>query len=258
MNSSKVSSNLQVVKDDEETAADEFALEASKEIAKMRTGRTPAVGELDRKGIIHGGMKDESAFNAFRELRTALMQKAEHQNFVVMVTSAVPGGGATHVALNLAMAITLDKTKTALIVDCNWRRPAVHERLGIEFSPGLLDLLDYPEDIGMKPIIMPTQIPRLRAIPIGSRYMNESEYFSSLNMRMFIKTLKRRYPDRFIVLDAPSVKNAADISMLAALSDFAVLVVPYGRNTAAQIDDAASTIGRDKLTGVVLNRQPGR
>jgi len=160
------------------------------------------------------------------------------------------------VAINLATAVTLDPLKTALIVDCNWRNPQIHERLDLEVSPGLLDFLDFPEDIGVKSIIKPTAIPRLRAISIGSRDLHNQEYFSSVNMQLLVKMLKQRYPDRFIIIDAPSMKNSSDAGMLSEICDTTVLVVPYGRCTASQVEDAVSKLGEEKLAGVVLNRQP--
>ncbi len=249
-------SNLQLVDPTDEADEADIVVSPSKAIAEMRPGKTLEPSELDRRGLIYSGGRNETALNAFRELRTQLLAKTDGENFVAVVTSVCPGGGATHVAMNLASAIALDKSKTALIVDCNWRDPSLHNRMNLVDSPGLLDFLDFPEDVGVKAIIRPTAIPRLRVIPIGSGGLRYSEHFSSMNMRLLIQMLKQRYPDRFIILDAPSIKNGADVRMLTQLADLAVLVVPYGRSTTSQVEEAASKIG-GKLAGLVFNRQPG-
>jgi len=251
----KQSPNLQVVEEGL-VDLDDIEREQSKVIARMPVGQALSSAELQQRGIIHSQMQDETALNSFRELRTLLLAQSERKNFVALVTSVKPRGGATHVAINLATAVTLDPLKTALIVDCNWRNPQIHERLDLEVSPGLLDFLDFPEDIGVKSIIKPTAIPRLRAISIGSRDLHNQEYFSSVNMQLLVKMLKQRYPDRFIIIDAPSMKNSADAGMLSEICDTTVLVVPYGRCTASQVEDAVSKLGEEKLAGVVLNRQP--
>ncbi len=235
---------------------DQQEAEQGKALSRMTVGQALAPAKLDQRGIIHADMRDETALNSFRELRTTMMLRAKHNNFVAMVTAAKPGAGATHVAINLATAITMDPLKTALIVDCNWRSPAIHQRLDLEVSPGLLDFLDFPEDLGVKSIIKPTAIPRLRAIPIGVRDLHNQEYFSSVNMQLLIKMLKQRYPDRYIIIDAPTLKNSADARMLADLCDQAVVVIPYGRCTAHQVEDAVGKLDSEKVAGVILNRQP--
>ncbi len=211
---------------------------------------------LDDGNIIHAKTSSETAFNAFRELRTDLMQQANGQNFVCIITSAVPGGGATHVAINLASAIALDRTKTALIVDCNVYRPALHDRLRIEQQPGLTDFLADPDGVSISDIIKPAGIPRVLAIPSGSRPARESEYFGSVNMRLLLHMLGQRYPDRYIIVDAPSMNAAADTRMLAAYADLVCLVVPYGRVTSSRIVDSSRAFDANKFAGVVINREP--
>lgn len=225
-------------------------------IARMAEPNPMVARDLDEQAIIHSRTRSEAAYNAFRELRTELFQRAGNRNFVVLVTSAVSGGGATHVAVNLASAIAFDKTKTALLIDCNVYRPGVHKVLQLDPNPGLTDFLADPEKVRIERIIRPTGIPRVRAIPAGSRPARDAEYFSTVNMRLLVHMLHQRYPDRHIVIDAPACKSAADTRTLEGLSDQVLVVVPYGRVTSSKIQDACRSFDPDKLAGVVFNRQP--
>src|SRR3954463_7449201 len=79
--------------------------------------------ELIRAGIIFPEMEDYRVADAFREIRTKIIQACPSSNCVTLVTSIKEDGGASFVALNLAAAFTFDESKSALLVDCNLRRP---------------------------------------------------------------------------------------------------------------------------------------
>jgi Mrp family chromosome partitioning ATPase len=105
-------------------------------------------------------------------------------------------------------------------------------------------------------IIHPVGIERLRIIPSGGRREIPSEYFTSLKMKQLIESIKQRYRERYIILDAPPMTESADTQILAELCDYIVLVVPYGRVTESQVDVCAKAIGEKKLVGIVFNNEP--
>ncbi len=59
---------------------------------------------------------------------------------VIMVTSSVPAEGKSTMALSLARTYALSGLKT-IIVDCDLRKPSIHQQLGLEPEGGLLDFL---------------------------------------------------------------------------------------------------------------------
>ncbi|MFK7956122.1 MAG: polysaccharide biosynthesis protein [Lysobacterales bacterium] len=241
---------------DMDSQDDDQGLSEKQLIARMAEPNPLVQRDLDDGRIIHSRTPSESSFNAFRELRTDLLHRTGNENFVALVTSVVKGGGATHVAINLGSAIALDRSHTALIVDCNIYHPTAHSVLKIDKSPGLTDFLADPDGVRIEDIIRPTGIPRLRAIPVGSRAGQETENFGNLNMRLLIHMLQQRYPDRYIILDAPSMQSAADTRILADYADQIIAVVPYGRVTSSKVVDACRAFPVEKFAGVVLNRQP--
>lgn len=228
---------------------------SSRQIANMAEPTVLTAAELDAQKIIHPAMRNREILNRFRELRTKLLQPTQRGrvgNPVTLVTSVIPGGGASYTALNLAAAFALDESKTALIIDCNLQQPSLHERVYLEPECGLTDFL-RGDVTGVDSIIYATGIARLRLIPVGNQGLTSGEFFTSPRMRAFLDVVKRRYPDRHIFIDAPSVSQSADSRILSTLCDRAVLVVPYGKALKSHVDAAVQAVGEDKLAGVILN-----
>ena len=211
-----------------------------------------SVEEMAERKIIHPGMPQKSVLNTFRELRTQLVKLSDNKNVVVMVTSVVPNAGTSFVTTNLGAVFALDKTKTALLIDCNLYDPALNSLLDVEPDYGLTDYL-AEEKLDVNDIIYATGIPRLRVVPVGTHTEAGAEYFGSARMKNFIDGLKSRYPDRYLIIDAPPIGMWAEARILADLSDFVVLVVPYGKVNDAQVSSAIDALGEEKLAGILFN-----
>ena len=207
---------------------------------------------LETLKIVHAGTLNRDALNTFRELRTQLIQKHHKQNFVCMISSVCFEGGASYIARNLASVFALDKAKTSLLIDTNLYAATVNELIVGEAELGLTD---YLADSNMKveDIVYATGIPRLRATPLGSNSDGAAEYFSSEKMQHFIDELKNRYADRYIFIDAPTVRNSSEARILAELVDMVLLVVPHGKVTLDEVNASIDIIGKEKLVGLVYN-----
>lgn len=212
--------------------------------------------ELEDRRIIHRNDSAREQADAFRELRTRLLALGGERNFITLVASVGQGCGGSFVARNLAAAFAFDDSKSALLVDCDALHPSQHAALRVETTHGgLIDYLDERQpDLGS--ILYSTGIPRLQLIPSGSQREITGEAFSSLRMRMLVDSLHSRYPDRYLVLDAPPVLGSPDARILSGLADLVVLVAGYGKATPEQIDKAVASFAPEKLAGVVFNHIP--
>ena len=224
----------------------------SKQITKMDEPRTLNAEDLIEKKIIFPKSPDKVTVNKFRALRTKLLEKSGNNNFALLVTSICEGGGASFVALNLAASFAFDAGKTALIIDCNLSDPTLHERLDLVPDVGLTDFLN-DSNMDIASIIYPTGIPRLRLIPVGTRAEYAGEYFTTFRMKQFLHALRKRYPDRYIIIDAPDFNTSPDSRILAELCDYLMLVIPHGTASEAEVADAVTSLDKDKLLGVVIN-----
>lgn len=208
--------------------------------------------ELTERKIIYPGMPQREVLNEFREIRTKLLQRSDQKNFVLMVSSVSENGGASFTAINLASVFALDERRTSLYIDCNLHDPYAVKLLPTEPEYGLTDYLENPS-LTVEDIIYASGIPRLRVIPAGAVRETAVEYFNSLRMEELIRSLKHRYPDRFIIVDVPSVSVGAEARILAQLCDYAVLVVPFGKVTNGQVLSGVDAVGRERFAGLIFN-----
>lgn len=206
---------------------------------------------LDEMKLIYPGTSNRHALDVFRDLRTKLLQRSAGRNFICMVSSVCQGGGASHVAMNLSAAFALDPAKTSLLIDCNLYDPHVDKLIGGETEFGITDYLEDPS-LDVHQIVLASGIPRLRVITVGSNCEGGAEYFSSRRMEEFFETVRERYPDRFIIVDAPMI-SSSEARILSDLCDLVLLVVPYGKVTAAQVRAGVDSVQEDKLVGLVFN-----
>ncbi len=226
--------------------------DAHQSIDKMADIKGLEIDELDRRKIIHPSTKHRELLEVFRNLRTRLLQRQDQDNFVVLVSSTCAGGGGSLVSLNLAAAFALDQSKTSVIVDCNVLNPYLDQMLSIPPDYGLTDCLQNPS-VNLDDIIYASGIPRMRMVPAGTRSEIAAELFASQGMQDVITGLKERYPDRYIILDAPPLTSGAEVRVLARLADQSIIVVPHGKSTPGQILSGVDIVGRDKFVGVIFN-----
>ncbi len=217
------------------------------------TSLTPA--QLAERSIIpYVDGANRQLVDSFRELRTRLLATS-NDNFITLIAPVTDGCGGSFVARNLALAMTFDQSKNALLIDCNLRHPTQDTSMKIDTSRGgLINYLEDPE-AEVESMLYSTGIPRLKLIPAGrSSYGEmEAEYFSSFRMRLLLDSLRSSYSDRYIFLDSPPTLGAPDARMLSELADVVILVAGYAQNTPADIAAAAANFDPRKFAGVVFN-----
>lgn len=235
-----------------------LADKARADLANMEEAKLFSDRQLELLGIVHPRSKNRGLVDAMRQLRTKLYTLNAHGNFSVLVSSVVPQGGGSFVALNLAATIAFDKAKTSLLVDANLHDPVIHKLLkliGRDDSHGLLEYLEHPE-LGVEHIVSPSGIPRMRVIPIGSHTEISAEHFTSARYKQLMVDIKERYDNRFVVVDGPAMTTSADARILSDICDYTVLVLPYGGVTPGVLDSIVDEIDERKLAGIVINDQP--
>jgi protein-tyrosine kinase len=229
-------------------------VDSRSQIRQMAETRRMSDEELEARGIIHPRMQDARLLNIYRNLRTKLLSSGDGANFVTMVTSVNSSETSGLIAANIAASFAFDEGKTAILVEGDNHTPTVDKLFA--FDDEAHGLIDHLETDGgsVADIIYESGIPRLRVVPSGETRENAAEYFSSERMKSTIDEITSRYPDRYPIVDAPSVQESADARILLDLCDQVVLVVPYGQCTEEEIRSAAETIGSAKLAGVVLDQ----
>lgn len=176
----------------------------------------------------------------------------------VMVTSAAPGEGKSFVSANLAISIAKTVDKYALLVDSDLRSPSIHTVFGFQDGalPGLAEYLG--KDFPLSSILAKTEVPKLTILPGGEPPENPAELISSEKMIGLLSELKKKYSDRYIIIDSPPPLLIAEARVIARHVDQIILVVKEGKTSKQLIDDLIDVIGKDKIIGAVMNHSEMR
>jgi len=217
--------------------------------------RLLGAGDLAQRGIIQLQQGEDPAVQVFRDLRTKIIQQSQGQNAVILVTSVSKGCGSSFIARNLGAAFAFDMGKTALLIDCNLKNPSVHNLLANASAPGLTEYFEN-SDLDVKEIIHPVGIARFRVITAGNRREILEEHFTSGKMKRLMEIVRRRYQERFIIMDGPPMSKIADIRILSELADYVLVVARYASSTNTQIARCLNAISEKKQLGIILNDEP--
>jgi non-specific protein-tyrosine kinase len=190
----------------------------------------------------------------YKVLRTRILRRTHDQEGrSLMITSALPGEGKTVTAINLALTFAKEYEQTVLLVDGDLRMQRIHELMGYESDKGLLDYL--LDDCPVSDLIVWPGIEKLSVIS-GGRTINESsESLTSPRMRELVTDMKSRYPERYVFFDVPPVLAGADAMAFAPFVDWIIFVVHAGQTSMVDVNRALQVLPKEKLLGLVLNRQ---
>lgn len=206
--------------------------------------------QLKKRKIIYSGMSNKTILNAYREVRIKLRNRSKDTNFSVMVSSLSKRDSSVLNAFNLAASFALDPHSSALMVDCNPHTEELHKLVSVKMNLGITDFVAN-RDLEVTDIIYPSGIDRLSVVPAGHLSSSAVELFSSARMRLLMNELKDRYPDRYIVINSPSMRESTEGHILVRYADHAVLTVPFGEVTADQVMDAVDEIDPEKFAGLI-------
>lgn len=189
----------------------------------------------------------------FRKLKAALVKLTTGDEFknTVLVTSSVQHEGKSITALNLAISLAQEYDHTVLLIDADFRRPAMHSYLGIEMKQGFSDCLLGEAEIS--DVIIPTGIGRLSVITAGREVPNPVEMFASQKTEAVIAEMKNRYHDRFIIFDSPPVLPFAESRTLAHLVDGVLFVVKEQLASQKNVKEAIDALKGCRMLGIVYN-----
>jgi Mrp family chromosome partitioning ATPase len=227
--------------------------DASVSLDLINNPRPWSLHELRERKIIYPGMANKSILDAFREVRIKLRDRAGAVNFSVMVSSLGRKDNSVLTAFNLAATFAMDAQSSALLVDCNpWNSDLGH----LVSSPVHQGVTDFVADksLKVKDIIYPSGVDRLSVVPAGTQSASAVELFSAVRMRDLMSELKSRYPDRFLIINAPPLKASTEANILVRYANQLVLSVPFGDVTPDDIVSSVETLGSEKFSGLIFQQ----
>ena len=189
---------------------------------------------------------------AFRTLRTNVQYAAVDRPIrTLLVTSAEPGEGKTTISANLAVVLAQSGRSTAL-VDCDFRRPSVHQRFGMGNQLGLSQLFFQPNG-HLNGSYQVSPVDNLGIITTGHLPPNPAELLGSQRMTVILDQVHEKAD--LVVLDTPPTLAVTDAAVLASAVDGVLLVIKPGQTRASAARQAVELLRRvnARLVGVVLN-----
>ena len=196
--------------------------------------------------------KRSAMAEAYRHLRTSLLfSSAGKPPQTMLVTSSQPSEGKTTTAINTAITLAQSGADVVLI-DCDLRRPRLHNHFGLTNSTGLTNYLSGERNTEnlLKPF---PNLPKLKVITSGPIPPNPAELLSSNEMKNLLQFLKGNY--QHVIIDSPPAISFTDAAILSTLVDGVVLVAMAGKSSIhlmRRFKQRLANIGA-RVYGVVLN-----
>ncbi len=167
-------------------------------------------------------------------------QDASHR--VVMITSAVPGEGKTSLASHLAVSVARSGRRT-LLVDCDLRKPCIHDLFDAPLSPGLCDYLRG--EVELQDVVRTTALSNLALISAGALDDQALTALARSDLRPMFSTLKSSFD--FVIVDSSPILNVADSLLVGQNVDALIFSV---MNDVSRIPDVATAYNRVTALGM--------
>jgi len=161
----------------------------------------------------------------YRILRAKLDLKV--QNGIgpsLTMLSGGPGEGKSTTIYNLAI-VCAQAGQSVILVDCDLRRPTLHDLVGISNERGLSNYLRGEGEA--VEFVQRTQMPKLQVLAAGNMPMSDIGVLAGDKIRHMLDDLKQRYD--LVLIDAPPVLGISDGSIIAREVDYVILVIQHRR-----------------------------
>ncbi len=193
---------------------------------------------------------------AYRTLRTNLeFSSLDKPIRSMVVTSAAPEEGKSTTLANLGVTMA-QAGRSVILVDCDLRRPSLHQLFGARSAVGLTDVMRDDTLLSRLPL-QETCVPSLCVLTSGTIPPNPSELLASRRMSEVIAALQQQAD--VLLFDAPPVIAVTDAAVLASKVDAVLLVISAGRTRREHARRAKALLDKvnARLIGTVLNNVKG-
>jgi tyrosine-protein kinase Etk/Wzc len=188
---------------------------------------------------------------AFRTLRTRLQfSKLDPEPIkTLLITSSIPREGKTIISSNLASSFAL--SSRVLLLDCDFRKPRLHNVFNMKRYPGLCDYLFGT--VPLEDAIRQTQFPNLQLMTCGTIPTNPAELIASKHMQSFLNEVKSKFD--YILIDSPPLATVTDAELLSSYADGTVVVCLANKTRLDLLINTIEMLNKinDTFIGVILN-----
>ena len=187
---------------------------------------------------------------AYRSLRTSIKFSSSDKLIkTIVVTSSLIGEGKSTVVGNLAYSLNQDGSRV-LVIDCDLRKPSIHENFLLSNEKGLTDILVGKSDL--KSVTKKIE-DSLFLITAGTIPPNPAEILGSSAMEDLIEELSTNFD--YIILDTPPILPVSDTLLLASKADATLIVVNARKTKEKMVKESYDRLveARANVIGTILN-----
>ncbi|MEW5807029.1 MAG: polysaccharide biosynthesis tyrosine autokinase, partial [Acidobacteriota bacterium] len=190
---------------------------------------------------------------SFQTLKTSIIFSSnQRQKKVLLITSAGPREGKSSTILNLAKTMASGGDRVA-VIDCDLRRPTMHNFFGVSRENGLTNYLATSETDDYRLYMKNSETPNLSIMTCGPIPPNPPELFGQERFRNLLKELRRDFD--WVLLDSPPVVSLTDSIILSSVADMVALVIKHNENDKELIRRSLHQIRQihGNVVGAILN-----
>jgi capsular exopolysaccharide synthesis family protein len=208
-------------------------------------------------GLIAALDPTDVASEAYRRLRTNLLYAiVDAPPKVIMVTSPGSAEGKSTVCANLGVVLA-QAGKRVLIMDCDLRRPTMHEIFGLSTNAGgLVDAV--MGDLSLQEAQQePLEDLDLKVLTVGDLPPNPAEFVNSRRFSEFLAAIQTEFD--YVLVDSSPTGLVADPLVLATQVDGVLLTLDARKTRRGDVRRAMrglTTVGAQVL-GTVMNNVIG-
>jgi capsular exopolysaccharide synthesis family protein len=182
---------------------------------------------------------------------------ADSGSSMMCVSSALPLEGKTLISIVMGTVIASERKKV-LVVDCDLRRPRIHEVFNADQAgAGLSDLITG-KCLDIKEAVRKSHVPGLFYMTSGTIPENPVPLLKTKTVQQIFEACRKTFD--CIILDAPPVLGLVDATILSSYSDGLVLVTKAGQTPLDVLRQAKDSVfkGQGRVLGIVLNMAGGK
>ncbi|MCB1355693.1 MAG: polysaccharide biosynthesis tyrosine autokinase [Maritimibacter sp.] len=221
-------------------------------------GMVPLAGKHLKRSDVISYLREKpnsSLTEAIRNLRTSILfSDVDHPPKKVMFTSSVPREGKSTTAIMLALT-SQQMGKSAIIVDCDLRMPALSKALNVENDDlGLLSVINGSASLEQSIFVEPTTGLHILMTKPSERNLNvnASDVLASHRFEVLLDYLAKTYD--IVILDAPPTLVVTDARILSSMADAVIYAIRWDSTPRDAVIEGLRELRTvdGKVTGTVL------
>lgn len=211
-------------------------------------GNNDTKGSKISKSVVFHHFIDTPVAESYRKIVSQLLYtNPDSIPKSVLITSSGKGEGKTTLTANLGAAFA-EVDKKVLIIDCDFRRPAVHKLFSLDNSVGIKEVLFDGEKLS--DAIKESGIADLSVLPTGGKPVSPTKLLASDKFKEMVKVVRPNYD--IILFDTPPQGLVSDVASLLNLADSVIVAAKFGETKINVLSHTLEELDKNEDSNISL------